>query len=101
LRHPPFSRDCPRHRESEQVRDVLAWAKAQTERCKRITEELTMEELRVILAEPENRLMPEFEVDEKALVAYAIQRAAYRLAWILIIGYLNEATRLDFGHFAE
>jgi hypothetical protein len=43
--------------------------KAQTKRCKRIREELTMEDLRVILAEPEDRVASAFEVGEEALVA--------------------------------
>jgi hypothetical protein len=48
------------------VREVVGWAKAQTEWCKQIREELTMEDLFVILAEPENRVAPAFEVGEEA-----------------------------------
>jgi hypothetical protein len=60
-------------RESEQLREVVAWAKAQTKRCKRIREKLAIEDLRVTLAQPENRVAPAVEVGEETLVAYNIR----------------------------
>jgi hypothetical protein len=76
------------------VREVVAWVKAQKERCKRIKVELTMEDLGVILAEPENGVAPVFEVGEEVLVAYDIRRDAYRLGWIVTVQYLNGSTHL-------
>jgi hypothetical protein len=67
------------------VREVVTWAKAQTERCKWTREELTMEDLRVIVAEPDNRAAPAFEAGEEALVAYDIRRDAYRLGHIVTV----------------
>jgi hypothetical protein len=55
----------------------------------------------LLAPEPENRVATAFEVGQEALIAYDIRRDAYKLGWIVTVEYLKEASRLDFGHFAE
>jgi hypothetical protein len=48
--------------ENEHVRDVVVWARAQTEKCRELRQQLTLNDVHAILADGQSRIAPAFEV---------------------------------------